>query len=100
MDAYQAACEAKADYLNQEAEKNENIARVQSAMKDESGAACWSMEKAMQPRKSAEQKLLKPVPSQFNFEHKGHQVDYLKQKLRHVERKDAAAATAQKEKEN
>ena len=54
MDAYRAACVAKADCINQEAEKNENIDRVQSAMKDESGANCWSMEKAMRPRESTE----------------------------------------------
>lgn len=58
-------------------------------MKDESGEECWSMEKALKPRKSIEEQLLKPVPSQFNFEQKSHQVSYLKQKLRHVERKDA-----------
>lgn len=39
-----------------------------------------------------EDRLLKPVPSQFNFEEKEQQVNYLKQKLRHVERKDAAAS--------
>ena len=60
-------------------------------MKDESGDVGWSMERAMQPKQKMEESLLKPVPSQFHFEQKGHQITYLKQKLRHVERKDAAA---------
>ena len=58
-------------------------------MKDESGDKSWSMERAMQPKKSMEMKLLKPVPSQFIFNDKSQQVNYSMKKLRHIERKDA-----------
>ena len=68
-------------------------------MKDESAAPVWSMERAMQERAmqgqgQKEEAALKPVPSQFVFEKKEEQVNYCMSKLRHVERKDAAAAAA------
>ena len=55
-------------------------------MKDE-GAASWSMERA---KAKDPQIVLKPVPSQLVFKDKPNQIIYCKQKLRNIERLDAA----------
>ena len=48
---------------SEQSDSQKRYDRVLSAMKDESGDCQWSMENAMKPKKSYEEKLLKPVPS-------------------------------------
>ena len=61
-------------------------------MRDESGECSWSMQVAPKPNAEVVQDLLQPVRSRFDFSGKAEQVGYLKKKLRHIERKDAASS--------